>query len=103
MPNQADWLPLEYFDDTEYDCREPEEWISYGEQPDGSFNPIPGKGLFKAKDGRGAWTPVLIHSYDRETEQYCGYWDHTNDPVRLHRINLLFDSEDPRIFAQRVA
>ena len=45
MPTPADWLALEPFDDTEYDSRLPEEWISYGEQPDGSFYPIPGKGL----------------------------------------------------------
>ena len=25
--NPSDWLPLEPFDDTEYDCRLPEEWI----------------------------------------------------------------------------
>jgi dynein heavy chain len=30
-PTPADWLPLEPFDDTEYDCREPSEWIAYGE------------------------------------------------------------------------
>jgi dynein heavy chain len=35
--NPADWLPLEPFDDTEYDCRMPEEWISFGDQEDGSF------------------------------------------------------------------
>jgi len=29
--NPADWLPLEPFDDTEYDCRQPEEWITFGE------------------------------------------------------------------------
>jgi dynein heavy chain len=46
---------------------------------------------------------VLIHSYDKEREKYTGYWDGTTDFVELFRINLLFDSEDPRIFAQRVA
>jgi len=70
--NQEDWLPLEYFDDTEYDCREPEEWISYGEQPDGSFIPIPGKGLYRDKDGLGTWRPVLINGYDKEAERYTG-------------------------------
>jgi len=30
-PSNADWLSLEPFDDTEYDSRLPEEWISYGQ------------------------------------------------------------------------
>lgn len=34
--HQADWLPLEPFDDTEYDCREPSEWIQYGQSDDGT-------------------------------------------------------------------
>jgi dynein heavy chain len=47
VPNPADWLPLEPFDDTEYDCRMPEEWIAFGEAEDGVFYPVPGKGLQK--------------------------------------------------------
>jgi len=96
---QEEWLPLEAFDDAEYDCREPSEWISYGEQQDGTFCPIPGKGLHINKDGVGNWRPVLINSYDKEREKYTGYWDGTSEFVDLFRINLLFDSEDPRIFA----
>jgi len=39
--NQADWLPLEPFDDLEYDCRLPHEWIELGYDENGNFNPIP--------------------------------------------------------------
>jgi len=46
---------------------------------------------------------VLIHSYDEENQVFCGYWDNSNEYVELTRINLLFNAEDPRIFAQRVA
>lgn len=70
---------------------------------DGNFAPIPGKGLFKNKDGSGEWKPVLVHSYDMEREVYTGYWDGLDQYTELTRINLLFNSEDPRIFAQRVA
>ena len=42
---------------------------------------------------------MLIHSYDTEREKYTGYWDGTTEFVELFRIDLLFDSEDPRIFA----
>jgi hypothetical protein len=39
--NHAAWLPLEPFDDLEYDCRLPHEWIELGVDEDGNFSPIP--------------------------------------------------------------
>jgi len=96
-------LPLEPFDDTEYDCRLPEEWIELGYNEDGVFEPIPGKGLFRDGQGLGEWRPVLINGYDSERSVFTGYWDGTAEYVELPRIHLLFNAEDPRIFAQRVA
>jgi len=90
---------LEPFDDTEYDCRLPEEWIQYGVDEEGRFSPIPGKGLWLDEDGRGFWRPVLIHTYDPERVIYTGVWDDSNEYCELTRINLLFNAEDPRIFA----
>ena len=101
--NPADWLPLEPFDDLEYDCRLPHEWIEMGRDENGTFNPIPAQGLFKYEDESAEWKAVLIDSWDEERAAYCGHWDGSNEYVQLTRINLLFNSEDPRIFAQRVA
>jgi dynein heavy chain len=103
QPNQADWLPLEPFDDLEYDCRLPHEWIALGYDEDGNFAPIPAQGLIKNEDGSCEWKAVLIESWDDQRAVYCGQWDLTGEQVELTRINLLFCSEDPRIFAQRVA
>lgn len=102
-PNPADWLPLEPFDDLEYDCRLPHEWIDMGYDENGKFAPIPAQGLCKYEDGSAEWKPVLIESWDEERSVYCGQWDMSSEYVELTRINLLFNSEDPRIFAQRVA
>ena len=59
------------------------------------------------QDGVGSWRPVLINDYDEETQKYSGYCDseavEEREYVELSRINLLYNSEDPRIFAQRVA
>lgn len=101
--NNADWLPLEPFDDLEYDCRLPHEWIELGYDEDRNFNPIPGQGLCKNDDGSFEWKPVLIDAWHEDREIYTGRWDITDEYVELTRINLLFNSEDPRIFAQRVA
>lgn len=97
--NMADWLPLEPFDDLEYDCRLPHEWIELGFDEDRNFDPIPGQGLCKNEDGTCEWKPVLIEHWDEEREIYTGQWDLTGEYVELTRINLLFNSEDPRIFA----
>lgn len=97
--NASEWLPLEPFDDLEYDCRLPHEWLELGLDADGAFAPIPAKGLFRYDDGSAEWRAVLIESWDDEREVYCGHWDGTSEYVELTRINLLFNSEDPRIFA----
>ena len=81
----------------------PEEWIEYGYDEDGNFNPVPGKGLYWESEDTGQWRDVLIHSYDVERGVFTGVWDGTTEYVELTRINLLFNAEDPRIFAQRVA
>ena len=101
--NHAAWLPLEPFDDLEYDCRLPHEWIELGIDHEGNFSPIPAEGLAKNEDGSSEWRPVLVEQWDEAREVYCGQWDQTGEYVELTRINLLFNSEDPRIFAQRVA
>jgi dynein heavy chain len=83
----------------------PEEWLAFGETEDGGFQPIPAKGLCRNSDGSAVWRSVLINSYDSERQKFAGYWDDGGETgyVELTRINLLFNSEDPRIFAQRVA
>jgi dynein heavy chain len=83
----------------------PEEWIEYGKDPiTGRFLPIPGKGLWRDDEGKGYWRPVLITSYDKERNIFVGFWDDdSQEYTELTRINLLFNAEDPRIFAQRVA
>ena len=44
-PTFPSFLPLEVFDNTEFDCRTPEEWLSLGLDGDGIHRPVPGKAL----------------------------------------------------------
>ncbi|NXL83229.1 DYH1 protein, partial [Alectura lathami] len=90
MPTIADkkdpifpiYLPLKIFDDEEYDCRTPEEWISLGLEP-GSRDrkPVPGKALLPTDDVLGhedpksqkliyKWIDVGVLDYDKETKLY---------------------------------
>lgn len=68
------------------------------------FEPIPGQGLWRDSEGKGHWRRCLIYKYNDERNIFEGVWDDgTTEKCELTRINLLFDAEDPRIFAQRVA
>lgn len=39
--------------------------------------------------------------YLPKTDRYEGFWENTREKVRLARIFIFFDEEDPRIFARR--
>lgn len=43
------FLPLHIFDDYEYDCRTPEEWVEMGKS-EGIRKPVPGKALLPTRD-----------------------------------------------------
>ncbi|NXJ42006.1 DYH1 protein, partial [Ciconia maguari] len=88
------YLPLKIFDNDEYDCRTPEEWISLGLEP-GSHNrkPVPGKALLPTDDVLGhedpksqkliyEWIDVGVLDYDKETELYLVHKTDKNGLVR---------------------
>ncbi|NXH79210.1 DYH1 protein, partial [Hydrobates tethys] len=88
------YLPLKVFDNDEYDCRTPEEWISLGLEP-GSHDrkPVPGKALLPTDDVLGhedpksqkliyKWIDVGVLDYDKETELYLVHKTDKNGLVR---------------------
>jgi dynein heavy chain, axonemal len=104
---QADWIPLELFDDTNYDDYSNQDWIKKGEQPDGSFAVIAGKGLYQdEEDLRFYWRDLYVEGYDEKEEKFIAFWqdeEHNKKLFKISRINLLFEAEDPQKFARRVA
>ena len=67
------FLPLHTFDDTEYDCRNPKEWLELG-FVDGKQHPVPGKALIPNEIGKNgkeyAWTDVGALEYDDEKQLF---------------------------------
>jgi dynein heavy chain, axonemal len=49
--HQSSWLPLELFDDTNYDDFSNEEWIQRRKDEDGRVRTIPAKALFTDETG----------------------------------------------------
>ncbi|XP_074200861.1 dynein axonemal heavy chain 1 isoform X9 [Camelus bactrianus] len=83
------YLPLKVFDNEEFDCRTPSEWINMGLEP-GSQNrkPVPGKALLPTDDFLGhedpksqklkyKWCNVGVLDYDKEKKLYLVH--KTND------------------------
>ncbi|XP_023368810.1 dynein heavy chain 1, axonemal [Otolemur garnettii] len=76
------YLPLKVFDNEEFDCRTPKEWINMGLEP-GSLDrkPVPGKALLPTDDFLGhedpksqkleyKWCEVGVLDYDQEKKLY---------------------------------
>ncbi|XP_066265764.1 dynein axonemal heavy chain 1-like isoform X1 [Branchiostoma lanceolatum] len=74
------YLPLDIFDNTEYDCRTPEEWIKMGLE-DGVQKPVPGRALLPTVDSLDRkdpkdpnifyhWCEVGVLEYNPDTQLY---------------------------------
>uniref|UniRef100_A0A8C5ZKT2 Dynein axonemal heavy chain 1 n=1 Tax=Marmota marmota marmota TaxID=9994 RepID=A0A8C5ZKT2_MARMA len=76
------YLPLKVFDNEEFDCRTPQEWINMGLEPGSNTRkPVPGKALLPTDDFLGhedpkslelvyKWCEVGVLDYDEETKLY---------------------------------
>ncbi|CDI85223.1 hypothetical protein EPH_0053350 [Eimeria praecox] len=96
------WLPLEPFDDTTFDDRSPQEWMALCKSPDGSFLPLPGKGLRRDGAGDCKWEACRVYAYDEVSSKFHVQWCDLKEKAELLRIELLFKSEDPVKFADRL-
>jgi dynein heavy chain len=111
------WLPLDVYDNKEMDTRAPKDWMVV-KKPDADKSAddasaseprakravkteIPAQGLWQDRDGLCFWRRLKITKYLVKSEKYVGYWENTKESVKLPRIFILFDDEDPREFAKR--
>ena len=69
------FLALDIFDNTEYDCRQPQEWLNLGVKGR-SQKPVPGKALLSitgkdiADPDKFEWIDVGVMRYDPEKKQF---------------------------------
>ncbi|GLV39944.1 Dynein heavy chain at 36C [Carabus blaptoides fortunei] len=112
------YLPLEIFDNEEFDSRTPKGWLHQG-TIDGIRHPMPGEAFLPIDDkvltlGRSTdnldkisqlyqWTDVAVVKYSHKTNLYSvitldGYLRF----YKIPRIYLMFKAEDPVVFAKRL-
>mmetsp|Transcript_7015 Transcript_7015/g.26224 ORF Transcript_7015/g.26224 Transcript_7015/m.26224 type:complete len:4128 (-) Transcript_7015:64-12447(-) len=114
------YLPLETFDDTEYDPRTPQEWMSLSVDSDGSQKCVPAVGFFFDQDTKtGLWKDCRVIDCNVDENSWLVESDvnvsstpteddndeqiHTTTEQQwLPRISLMFKAENPEVFAERV-
>jgi len=69
------YLPLEAFDDSSFDPREPEEWLAMGiDKQTNQRRGIPAKGL-RFEDGCGRWKACGVLDYNGSNSRYQVQWE----------------------------
>ena len=99
------YLPLEPFDDQEYEVRTPAEWLLLGVQ-NNSMCGVPAAAVIFDQAGVGTWVPVLVVDYDTSASAYVivprDASPSTTSYSLIARIHLYFVAESPANFAARV-
>jgi dynein heavy chain len=94
-------LPLEYFDDVEFDLRTPSDWLELGKQENGSHS-LPVCALLKSSNGVFAWAEAFAIAYDTNKNAFEIISHAGAEPLMLPRVFVMFYAEDPTHFAKRV-
>lgn len=111
----TNWLPLELFDDEEYDCRSPQSWLDHGLLED-IRHPIPGEAFLPTAnsvvfsstskdimDNLYQWVNVAVTDYDANENLWSILTlDGLQRAYKIPRIYLMFKAEDPTVFAKRI-
>nr|CAI5840362.1 unnamed protein product [Callosobruchus analis] len=112
--NLSSWtsfLPLELFDDEEYDVRTPENWLQHG-VIDGVRYPLPGEAFLERASQNCEeeclfdtyeWMNVAVTDYNFETKKWIVLTlDGLQRTFEVPRLYVMFKAEDPMNFAERV-
>ena len=109
VPDPPNALPLELFDNTEYEARPIDEWISMGEDTEEGTTFLPALFLKPPSEGGkpAIWTGCQVQSYDESSNRFTVlYKEGVGTAIALKalvpRIHLCFRAEDPFIFRDRV-
>ena len=94
-------LPLELFDNTEFDCRNPEEWTAMGAA---EGRGVPSKVLWANDDDAAgsSWVEGFMLEYDPDTTTYLVSRTIDGAQKWVPRLEVCFAAENPFDFARRV-
>ena len=101
---QRSHLPLDVFDDAELHYRGPEEWLQLAPRVPARALCFPPGTTAASAPASGRWLACEAVSYDAAARRYTVHFaDAPSVPVQLPPVHVLFVTEDPFLFAARVA
>jgi len=102
-------LSLFLFDDTDYEMHSPQQWIEKGTNNEFKSThkcKISAKALkTKLLHNSRTWEKCIVVGYEEDKQTFNVIWhgDKTEEIHSKSRLEILFDAEDPIIFAERLA
>ncbi|KAH9586143.1 Dynein heavy chain [Trypanosoma melophagium] len=101
-------LPLQVFDDTSYDCRNPAEWMEIAhrsESEEGRY--LPAEGIYEYRPGDFRLRPCRVIDWDAGRNELRVLWGSVRvpgeQPSVLPRLFVRLLAEDPILYARRLA
>lgn len=103
---RGNFTPLWYYDNTDYDCRNADEWVTRNFH-NGIQIPVPALVYLPVHDDYPQnynWIDANIINYDYESKMYSVVLLNDSDKVypKVPRIQIHFRGEDPRMFVKRI-
>jgi len=102
LTTPVDDIPLPCFDDTEFDSRPEHVWAALVNEMLGSGLPARAKDVQIVEESRSAsfdYKACRVVDYDGDTRLFSVVFP-SRDPVRLDRVYICFDAEDPVVYCQ---
>lgn len=105
MMKKKNFTPLWYYDNTDYDSRNPDEWLKRNFH-NGIQMPVPALVYLPVHGDNPTnynWIDANIISYDYESKTYSVVSNDSNEVYpKVPRIQIHFKGEDPRMFVKRI-
>uniref|UniRef100_A0A1A9WUA8 Dynein heavy chain linker domain-containing protein n=1 Tax=Glossina brevipalpis TaxID=37001 RepID=A0A1A9WUA8_9MUSC len=98
------FLPLSFFDDSNYDTHSPEAWLKLGQIESGEFYPLPAKAFLPVNQSLMdyKWQFAAIHSYDDDTGKWTAMNLSDEHVYEVPKVQVMFMAENPYIFVERL-
>lgn len=98
------FLPISFFDNTDFDTYSPEAWLKLGEVEGEENYPLPAKAFLPYNKGlmQYKWQNAAITTYNSNTHKWTVLILEDECVYEVPKIQIMFLAEDPFIFKERL-
>ncbi len=101
LPKSAEWLDIELFDNKKYELRSPSKWLEFYTDENGGKIKMKAQALLLNPDFEVLfWEDVEVLDYNEKTKKWM-VENRQQEKCEVLRINLVFRSENKKIFTMR--